>query len=870
MPSTNGLLARTANPPDPRRWAHGRGLTAQEAASRSRMAGPNEPPSQRRSKLKIAIGVVREPMFLLLIGAAGLYFAVGDRVEGAVMVAAAGLSVGLVIVQQIRSERALDALRVLSEPTARVVRDGVVTRVPARELAPGDLLVLAEGDRAPADGVLVEGGPLRIDESALTGESAPVIKTADPAFEAGRSPETAKDMNDVAAVLAGALVVGGQGAVVVSHIGAATQLGRIGASLASVETTRSPLQIATARFVRWLGLAAIGFCVIVAVAYGVLRGGWVDGGLAGLTLAIALIPEEFPTVLAIFLALGAWRLSRQNVLTRRSAAVEALGGVSALCVDKTGTLTVNRMRVAATWSPGRPFPSDGAASAHEGRVVAVARLACATPAVDPMDQAIAALGETKPSEILADRLRAAYPLTAKRLAFAQDWLTDEGRSIVAAKGAPESIFDMCGLQSAERLLARRVAEEMARRGLRVLGVAEATGPLAAPSETIDDLSFRFTGLIAFEDPVRADVPQAIALCRRAGIRVIMITGDAPLTAEAIAQDAGIPVVGGVLCGAQLDAMTPRELALRAAETCVFARVSPEQKLALVDALKRNGEIVAMTGDGVNDAPALRAAHVGIAMGERGTDVAQETADIILLDDRFTSIVNGVRLGRRINQNLHRALIYITALHVPIAGLSLLPILFGMPPAFAPLHVVLMELIIDPICSIAFEAEPDAKGVMDQPPKAASRTLFGLRDIGRGLLQGAVLLAVTMAGFVFALRSGLPEEQARGLLLSMLIAGNLSMAHAELSEPGERLFPPHRIAFYAVALTATLIVAAALYVPAVQELLQVAAPGAMFEATGLAVAVAAGGWPGLQKRIRSHLRAAPIVAGDSAGPESPRP
>ncbi|GBD49622.1 P-type HAD superfamily ATPase [Methylopila sp. Yamaguchi] len=809
------------------------------------------------------MGVIREPMFLLLAGAAGLYFAVGDHAEGAIMVAAAGLSIGLVVVQQVRSEHALEALKALAEPTAKVMRDGAVARIATRDLVPGDLVILVEGDRVPADGVLVDGGPLRVDESVLTGESAPVTKTA-ARDEAARQAAVNMEPGgaEAAAVFAGAMVVGGQGAVEAARVGRATHLGRIGASLASIETTPAPLQVQTNRLVMRLGIAALGFCAVVAAAYGFLRSQWFEGGLAGLTLAIALVPEEFPMVLVIFLALGAWRLSRQKVLTRRPAAVEALGSVSALCVDKTGTLTENRMRIAERWAGGAPFPSRTALDIEpDASLVRIAVLACASPAIDPMDRAIAQASGAKDAAAPDQRLKTVFPLKAGRMVFAQQWISPGSASVIAAKGAPETVYDMCRLSAVERDRAHRVAEGMGRRGLRVLGVAEAEWAPASALNDIDDLAFIFRGLIGFEDPVRTEVPAAVAICQRAGIRVIMMTGDAALTAATIAREAGIASENQVLSGSDIAGLTPHQLALRAARTSVFARLTPDQKLALVNALKESGEVVAMTGDGVNDAPALRAAHIGIAMGERGTDVAREAADIVLLDDQFTSVVNGVRLGRRISENLRRAMTYITAIHVPIAGLSLLPILIGMPPAFFPMHVVLMELIIDPVCSIAFEAEPEASDVMERPPRPATRSLFGSQDIGRGLFQGLVVLAVTMSSFALALRSGLPEEQARGVLLSMLIVANLSMAYAELSVPGQRLIEPHRVVFYGVVGAAAIVVGAALYVPAAGSLLKVAAPPAPIETAALAVAMLAGGWSLVTKRLKAKPR--PLATGASA-------
>ncbi|HVI27420.1 cation-translocating P-type ATPase [Hansschlegelia sp.] len=813
-----------------------RGLSTEEAERIRRTLGANEIPHAPRSVAKIAFGVLREPIFLLLVAAAALYLAVGDLAQGAFMALAAGLSVGLVIVQEVRSERALESLRALAQPMARAIRDGVVTRVPARELVPGDAILPGEGDRTPADAVLVEGGPLRVDESTLTGESAPVTKA--PAADGWQTvPAALKAPGEegTSDLFAGSMVVGGSGVALVAATGADTQLGRIGASLALIEPTPSPLQAQTQRLVTKLGVAALVFCGLVAVAYGALRGEWFQGALAGLTLSIALVPEEFPMVLAIFLALGAWRLSRLNVLSRRSAAVEALGATSVLCVDKTGTLTQNRMQLVDVWTPSassrRVDPADPA--------LVVAALACVSPAIDPMDRAILAVAAA------ADRAELAktYPLRVDRLAFAQAWMRPESGVRIAAKGAPETIMAMCRLSPEARAAAEAAAVAMARGGLRVLGVAEAAlaAGFEAPDE-LDELTFRFAGLLGFADPVRAEVPEAVALCRTAGIRIVMITGDAPATAEAIAREAGLEAASGVLTGSELARLGPEALHTAVRTVSIYARVTPDQKLSLVKALKDNGEVVAMTGDGVNDAPALRAAHIGVAMGQRGTDVAREAADIVLLDDSFASIVRGIRLGRRIAKNLRRAMIYVTAIHVPIAGLSLLPLLFGWPLAFLPMHVVLMELIVDPVCSIAFEAEPGDKDAMRRPPRSPTRALFGRREILLGLIEGLGALAVTLAAFWFALRLGLPEEQARGLLLSMLLAANLALAYSGIARAGEAFFQPQRLPFFCIASVAAIVIVAALYAPLAGAMLQVAAPPLLLELFGLVAALAAGLWP----------------------------
>ena len=508
--------------------------------------------------------------------------------------------------------------------------------------------------------------------------------------------------------------VRGQGVVQVARTGTATRLGRIGASLAAIEEEPTLLQRTTGALIAKLGLLALAFCGVVAVAYGLLRGDWVGGALSGITLAIALLPEEFPMVLAIFLALGAFRLARHNVLVRRAAVIETLGAATFLCVDKTGTLTENRMVLTSVWRAG------GAGSRGHVRLSGAAveplrtpLLASAVRPVDPMDRAVRDWDAGRAEADGAEAPLRTYPLRPELLAFVQVW-PDGGGVLYAAKGAPEAIFRLCRMGETTGAMDAVVAD-LASRGLRVLGVASARddqGSATAP----EDMAFTFEGLIAFADPVRADVPQAIAEAKRAGIAVAMITGDYPATALEIARQAGIDASAGVLTGKEIAGLDPDELRERVRRTRVFARIMPEQKLALVEALKADGEVVAMTGDGVNDAPALEAAHIGIAMGQRGTDVAREAADIVLLDDRFVSIVGGVRLGRRIFANLRKALTYVTAIHVPIAGLALLPILMGLPPILYPMHVILLELVVDPVCSLVFEGEPSERHAMQKPPR----------------------------------------------------------------------------------------------------------------------------------------------------------
>lgn len=806
------------------------GLSAAEAARRLAQDGPNLLSADRsRPVTAIVIGALREPMFLLLAAAAGLYLTLGDFGEGLLLAAAGLVTIGLVVVQEARSEAALKALRDLSDPMARVVRDGQVLVVSARELVRGDMVLLAEGQRTPADGALFGPGVLRLDESILTGESVPVARAASTALEGALSDR----------VFAGTLVVSGEGPMRVAATGARTTLGGIGASLSLIEDARTPMQEATGRIVVWIGALALAFAASVALAYGLLRGLWIDGALAGITIAIALIPEEFPVVLSIFLALGAWRLARRQVLVRRAAAIEALGGAAVLCVDKTGTITANRMTVAALWTAtAEGAPDDRAPAPALRTLLDAAGRASAVQPTDPMDVALRTLA---PSD--AGRPERTWPLETGRLAVVQTWRLPRGR-VTAVKGSPEAVFNLCRMTEGDREAARAALDRLASGGLRVLAVGETRhrSPLAAPDAT----DFTFLGLVGFLDPVAADVPEALRVARAAGVQVAMITGDYPATALRIAENAGIDVSGGVLTGAAILTLTDAELADRLRTVRVFARVKPGQKLALVRAFQAGGAVVAMTGDGVNDAPALEAADIGIAMGGRGSDVAREAADLVLLDDRFGSIVSAVRLGRRISTNLRRALLYVTAIHVPIAGLALLPILLGAPPMLFPVNVVLLELVVDPVCSLVFEAEPDEPDAMMRPPRPA-RSLFGPVEMAFGVARGLPLLAAVLGLYVFLL-PGSSEDAARGAAYVALAVGNLALAVAIGASAGVGLFDRRRRLFWTISAALAAVLLIGLYVPEIARMFRFDALSPGLLAAGVVVGLAAGGWTGVLRAV----------------------
>ena len=761
-----------------------KGLSEKEVAEILSKDGYNELPlTKKRNIFAIAFDVVREPMFLLLIAAGGLYLVLGDLEEALMLLAFVFVIIGITLYQERKTERALEALRDLSSPRALVIRDGEQKRIPGREVVKGDILVVAEGDRVPADAVVLSSNHLSVDESLLTGESAPVRKLP----WDGKQQKTIPGGDDLPFIFSGTLVVGGQGIAKVLETGSQTEMGKIGKALQSLEPEDTLLQKETRRVVKNLAIIGVFLCAIVIVGYGMTRGAvdhnnWVNGFLAGITLAMAILPEEFPVVLTVFLALGAWRLSKKNVLTRRIPAVETLGAATVLCVDKTGTLTMNRMSVCKLYANGKyyaiakekqPIPE----VFHE--LVEFGILASKKEPFDPMEKALLQVGDStlaNTEHLHKDWVVVhEYPLSKELLAMSQVMSSPDGNEyIIAAKGAPEAVADLCHFNAKQMQDLSKQISMMASEGLRIIGVAKSYFKKTDLPGKQHDFTFEFLGLIGFIDPVRPSVAQAVKECYDAGIRVVMITGDYPGTAQCIAQEIGLKNPEQVLTGPELSAMETAELQQRIRDVNVFARVVPEQKLLIVDALKKNGEIVAMTGDGVNDAPALKSAHIGVAMGGRGTDVARESSSLVLLDDDFSFIVQAVRMGRRIYDNIKKAMSYIIAVHIPIAGLSLIPVLLNWPLILHPVHIVFLELVIDPSCSIAFEAEPEESDVMRRRPRKATEPLFSKRTLLVSIMQGFSVLAIVLAVYCFSVSQGQSVNASRALTFTTLVIANLGL------------------------------------------------------------------------------------------------
>ena len=828
------------------------GLSSVEAATRLSVDGPNVLPANEAHLLRVLLDAIREPMFLLLLAAAAVYLVLGDLHEALLLLFMVSMTIGLTLYQEGKTEKALAALRDLSSPRALVLRDGQAIRISGREVVAGDVLVISEGDRIAADAMLVSATNLELDESLLTGESMPVRKRCarDKDMQHGRPGG-----DDQPYVWSGTLVVQGQGLARVTGTGPRSEIGKIGAALQHLTPERSPLQRETARLIRALALGGIGLSVVFAVAYGAQRGDWLQGALVGIALAMSLLPEEYPVILAVFPAIGAWRLSQRQVLTRRLPAIEILGSISVLCTDKTGTLTENRMQVVQMQVDDDCLAVGGdeiGLSAPFRKLAQYAALASKRQPFDPMEKAFHALAKRLGDDPSTRRPLREYGLSPQLRAMSVVWPGALAPSCtVATKGAPEDVARLCRLDAAQTARMLQTVDAMADQGLRVLAVAEASADAAALPDEQERFAFHYLGLIALADPLRKDVPESMRQCREAGIQVLMITGDHPSTAKNIASRAGM-TAGTVLTGDELDRLDDAALGARLRGTSVCARIAPAQKLRIVQALKTNGEIVAMTGDGVNDAPALKAAHVGIAMGGRGTDVAREAAALVLLDDDFASIVRGIRHGRRIFANMRNAMAYVLSMHIPIAGLAFLPVVFGWPILLYPMQIAFLELIIDPACSVVFENEAGETGAMQRPPRAPAAPLLSRAMLMKTVLQGALALAVVAQFYVWAL-ARVPENAARAGAFVVLVVANLMLIFSNLF--GERnvlhsLRAPNRVAVLVALLTATGL-GVTVYLPAVAGAFHFTALGPFEFAAALGAGIVTlGGYEAIKWGVRN--------------------
>ncbi|MEO8001782.1 MAG: cation-translocating P-type ATPase, partial [Arenimonas sp.] len=782
-----------------------------------------------------------------LLLAAGLYLLLGDLAEGLLLGLFAVLTIGMVIVQERRSERALEALKALGTPYALVVRDGITQRIPGAEVVPGDVLIIEEGERIAADGRLLSCHELMVDESLLTGESVPVSKQTSE-MKAENQPNVAPGGNALPFIYSGTMATRGKGIALVTQTGVDTQIGHIGSSLSSIELEPTRLQKSTGKMVRLFGLFAFLTSGFLVVFYGVSRGDWLQGVLSGIALAMAMLPEEFPLALSVFFAMGTWRLAKIKVLARRSAVIETLGATTVLCVDKTGTLTENKMRVSQLFADNQYLPITGMETElpeHFHRLMEYGKLATRHRSFDPMDLAVSKLA----SDTLLHTehwhelwpLHHEYGLSSSLLAMSQVWQSSPSVFEVASKGAPEAIADLCHCPNEQTEQLMQQVSLLAAKGMRVLAVAAGRQLGGTMPTQQHDFDFELLGLIGFEDPLRSTVPQAVAEARNAGIKVVMLTGDYPATASEIAKQAGIEDEGIVMTGADITSMADDALQAAIRNVHVYARIMPEQKLRLVQALKASGEIVAMTGDGVNDAPALKAAHIGIAMGKSGTDVAREAAAMVLLEEDFGSIVAAIRLGRRIFDNLRKVMLYIIAVHVPIAGMAVIPLLLGWPVMLMPMHVVLIEMIIDPMCTFAFESEPEEKNLMRQAPRPVNDLLVAMPQLLLGAFQGLLLLLTCLFVFDISLSMHYSAALARTLAFLAFTGGNLAMIRVIASRCWvlKSFFSSSRSSYWVITAMAITVVAICIYLPWLRSIFGFEVPNAQQAAIAIISGIVAG-------------------------------
>ncbi|MFM7014962.1 MAG: cation-translocating P-type ATPase [Bacteroidota bacterium] len=751
-----------------------KGLTNDEAEQRLKEIGANELPSAKPKNILVIIAeILQEPMFILLVFCGVLYFIIGDTTEGLILLCWVFVIIFITFYQSLKTEKALSVLKQLATPKATVIRDGIEQKIASRFIVPGDIIILNEGDRIPADGFLLDSTHLLIDESLLTGESLPVIKSVDL-----MNPEQVT-------IFSGTMVVQGRAIVKIVLTGIHTQVGKIGRSLQSIETNSTRLQVEMKSLIRKLFFVGGGLSLLVIAAFYFTRGGLILSLINGMATAMAMLPEEFPVVLTVFLAIGSWRLSRRNILTKKASAIENLGAITVLCSDKTGTITENKMHLSDVFFHQHIISSNqfDKYKSDLTPLMQASFFASRVHTVDPMELAIIeASNNYLDNQAKEFKVIKEYPLSNEYFGMTRVYEFDDRSRVAYCKGAPEVIIDQCDLSAKEKSNLVQKLFEMANEGKRVLAVAKAVLSNDYLPALQQEFPFSFIGLIAFEDPIREGVRESVEDCHRAGINVIMITGDNETTALSIAKQAGIMSSGGVLNGMELNALPLHVLREKIKSTCVFARIIPEQKLKIIEALKMNGEVVAMTGDGVNDAPALKAADVAIAMGGRGTDVARETADLVLLDDHFNSIVNSIRQGRKIYDNLQKAFAYIISIHIPIIGLTLIPAFFStLPLLLLPLHIVFLELIIDPVCSIAFESESEELNVMNRPPRNKDNLFFGIKNILSSISVGVFLFLTVVIVYFTSMLEGHTAAEIRAVTFTSLILGNVFLSISMISK-----------------------------------------------------------------------------------------
>lgn len=740
------------------------GLNSEEVEKLQKKYGMNELVSQEKpNMLKKFLGVFKEPMFLLLLIAATVYFLLGAPKDGAIMLVFVGFVASITFIQEWKTEKTMNALKDLTSPKVNTLRNGKNILIKSTELVPGDVVFLSEGERIPADCIVLEPSNFSVDESILTGESEYVMKVST------TQSEKSTDYWKKDILYAGTLCVFGKCTAIVKFTGINTEYGKIGKAISEAKDEPTPLQKKVSILVKNIAIAGVILCISVMVASYFYSFDILNSILSGISLAMAIIPEEFPVVLTVFLSMGAYRLAKNNTLMRKISAVETLGSATVLCVDKTGTITQNKMKVKSIYSDGRIFNNEDLKNQELSDLMV---LSCEKDPYDPMEKAILEAANLSQLETVYKydlSKKIAFDSKTKRMA---NIYIKDNKYYVAVKGSAETVLGLCNLDKQTMDEINIEIDKMASNGLRVLALADCTS-----EEVYEDLEcyeLTFKGLVGLQDPPKEGVEEAIKLCKKAGIRVVMITGDYSKTAMAIGEEIGLKFTDKVIVGNEIDSLSENELCEVVKSCDVFSRVIPEQKMKIVKALKKNGEIVAMTGDGVNDAPALKSANIGIAMGQRGTEVAKEAADMILMDDNFTTIVKSVKDGRRVYDNIRKAMVYILIIHIPIAAMAMFAPLFNLPPLLLPMHIMLLELIIDPTCSIVFEGEPAEANIMENPPRPPQEPILTRSLTIKVVLQGIIMFLAAFMPFHYMIDLGISSEYARSFSLITFIVANVTL------------------------------------------------------------------------------------------------
>jgi len=785
---------------------HLKGLNNYEVLTSQKLYGYNSIKANHKNSWYILLfDILKEPMLLLLIAVTIIYVIVGNYSEALFMLGAIIAVSGISFYQDNRSKKALEALEKLNEPLSTVIRNSNAIQIPTHEIAVGDLCIIEEGKMVNADGKIVHSNDFSVNEASLTGESFSVFK----------NPET-----DDNKVYSGTLVVSGLAVFEVENIGAKTKLGKIGQSIQNIKEEISPLQLQITKFVKWM--AFIGIAVFLTVwAYSFWQSrDIVQSLLAGLTLAMSILPEEIPVAFTTFMALGSWKLMKQGVIIKRSSIVETLGSTTVICTDKTGTITENSMKLKALFDfkSNQVFDDKSFDKSELSQLIQFAMWSSEPVPFDPMEKTLHKVyEETQTSDQRKDfQMIHEYPLEGKPPMMTHIFENNSGERIIAAKGAPEAILAVSQLAENEKENLGQQIQEFGQQGYRVLGVAKCDFKGNNFPEKQQEFNYDFLGFTVFYDPPKQNIQQVFNKIYDAGIKVKVITGDNADTTNAIAQQAGVKNNSPAVNGSEITHQSEAELMALSNETTLFTRMFPEAKLSVVNALKQSGEVVAMLGDGVNDAPALKAAHIGVAMGIKGTEIAKAAAALVITNDDLDKLILGIEAGRRIYTNIKKAIQYIISIHIPIILTVSLPLFLGWiyPNIFTPVHVIFLELIMGPTCSIVYENEPIEKNAMQQKPRKMTETFLNWSELSISIIQGLMITAGVLFVYQLAVQNGASEETTRAMVFTTLIFSNvfLSLTNRSFTYSLFESFKNKNILFPLIIGATLVLLFAILYIP----------------------------------------------------------